>query len=417
MRSPILRVICSVLGILLCLVLILNAGKYGFSRLLTRYALSSNSLVAANEAVTITPADAEAHRARAVVLDHMRLTADGTREMEVAARLRPHDDSIWLALGGLRDALDDSAGALNAYDQAVRFAPFYAHTNWERGNLKLRMGRYDEAFSEMRQAAAKNPNLLPTFIDLALGVSRDDVTMAEGLVQINDDRSRLAFARTLASKGRGEDALKQLQLLKTPVSRDTRLELVRQLIAAKCYREGFELWNSESSNHDLPVIVDGGFESSLSINNTGFGWRFATGEQKIEMSQDATERQSGTRSLKINFGGHSSPGNLLLSQYLVVEPDRSYRINYAVKSREIVSGGLPVITVDDVDSGETLARSEPIAESTDGWRSASFTFTAKSTAKAVVLGLRRNYCQTSPCPIFGVVWLDSFSIEALPKAQ
>jgi len=397
--------------------LILNAGKYGFSRLLTRYALSSESLVAANQAVAITPRDAEAHRARAIILDHLRLTADGTKELEIAASLRPHDDSIWLALGGLRDSLDDSNGALNAYDQAVRFAPFYAHTNWERGNLKLRMGRYDEAFSEMRQAAAKNPNLLPTFIDLALGVSRGDVTTAERLIQINDDRSRLAFARTLASKGRGEDALKQLQLLQSPVNRDTRQELIRQLIAAKCYREGFKLWNSESGNHDLPVIVDGGFESSLTVSNTGFGWRFATGEQKIEMSQDAGERQSGTRSLKINFTGHSSPGNLLLSQYIVVEPERIYRINYAVKSKEIVSGGPPVITVDDVDSGENLGRSEPIADSSDGWRSGSFTFTTKANAKAVVLGLRRNYCQTSPCPIFGVVWLDSFSIEALPKAQ
>ncbi|HSE21556.1 MAG TPA: carbohydrate binding domain-containing protein [Pyrinomonadaceae bacterium] len=412
-----LRVTISLLGILLCLVLILNAGKYGFSRLLTRYALSSNSLVAANQAVAITPADAEAHRARAVVLDHLLLKADGTRELEIAASLRPHDDAIWLALGGLRDSLDDSDGALNAYNQAVRFAPFYAHTNWERGNLKLRMGRYDEAFSEMRQAAAKNPNLLPTFIDLALGVSRGDVTMAEQLVQINDDLSRLAFARTLALKGRGDETLKQLQLLKTPVNSDTKQELVRQLLATKCYREAFELWNSGSGNHDLPVIVDGGFESSLSVNNTGFGWRFATGEQKVEMSQDTTERQSGTRSLKINFAGHATPGNILLSQYVVVEPDRTYKINYAVKSREVISGGPPVITVEDVESGETLGRSEPIAETTDGWRSASFSFTAKSTAKAVVLGLRRNYCQTSPCPIFGVVWLDSFSIEALPGAQ
>lgn len=394
---------------------IATAGKYGFSRLLIRYALFSDSLVAANQAVAVTPSDAEAHRARAIVLNHLRLTGEGTKELEMAASLRPRDDSIWLTLGDFRDSLDDSNGALSAYNQAVHFAPFYAHTNWARGNLKLRMGRYDEAFSEMRLAANRNPNLLPTFIDLALGVSRGDLALAEQLVQISDDRSRLAFARILAAKGRGEEALKQLQLLKSPIARETKQELVRQLIAAKCYREGYELWNSDSGNKDLPVIIDGGFESSLSVNNTGFGWRFARGEQKIEMSQDAAERQSGTRSLRISFTGHSAPGNLLLSQYVVVDPDRTYKVNYSVKSKELVSGGPPVITVDDVDTGETLGRSAPIPNATDGWQSTSFTFTSLSKSKAVAIGLRRNYCQTSPCPIFGVVWLDSFSIEALPK--
>ncbi|HZJ46268.1 MAG TPA: hypothetical protein VFD63_20995, partial [Pyrinomonadaceae bacterium] len=57
---------------------------------------------------------------------------------------------------------------------------------------------------------------------------------------------------------------------------------------------------------------------------------------------------------------------------------------------------------------------EPITTG-NSWQAASFTFNAGVKSKAVVLGLRRNYCQTSPCPIFGVVWLDSFSIEVLPK--
>ena len=190
----------SVLGIAICLMSIVSAGKYGFSRLLTKYALTSNSLAAANQAVALTPADAEAHRARAIVLDRLRLTNQGIEELETVVSLRPRDDSSWLTLGNFRDSLDDSEAALGAYNQAVRFAPFYAHTNWARGNLKLRMGRYDEAFSEMRLAATKNPNLLPNFIDLALGVSRGDLVLAEQLVQISDDRSRLAFFKTTAHR-------------------------------------------------------------------------------------------------------------------------------------------------------------------------------------------------------------------------
>ena len=347
----------------------------------------------------------------------MHLTQDGAKELETAASLRPRDDSIWYALGNFRDSLDDSEGALSAYDQAVRFAPYYAHTNWQRGNLKLRMGRYSEAFSEMRLAASKNENLLPTFIDLALGVSRGDLSLAQQLIQVSNDKQRLALARMLATKGRGEDSLKQLSLLKIALTTDAKQELVRQLIASKSYHEAYELWTSNSDNKDSPAVVDGGFEGSLTTNNKGFGWRFSTGEQKVELSQDAAEHQAGTRSLRINFIGNATPGNLLLSQFVVVGPDQTYRINYAVKSRNVVSGGPPVITVDDLDTGETLGKSEPFPESTSGWQSASFTFTTRSKSKAVMLGLRRNYCSSSPCPIFGVIWLDSFSIEPIATTK
>ena len=102
----------SVLGIAICLMSIVSAGKYGFSRLLTKYALTSNSLAAANQAVALTPADAEAHRARAIVLDRLRLTNQGIEELETVVSLRPRDDSSWLTLGNFRDSLDDSEAAL-----------------------------------------------------------------------------------------------------------------------------------------------------------------------------------------------------------------------------------------------------------------------------------------------------------------
>ena len=74
---------------------------------------------------------------------------------------------MWIELGNTREELGDNEGALAALDRAVRSAPYYAHPHWQRGNLLLRLGRYDEAFADLRQAAASNRKYFPNLMELA----------------------------------------------------------------------------------------------------------------------------------------------------------------------------------------------------------------------------------------------------------
>src|SRR5215813_6886018 len=148
----------------MCLLLMQAAARIGFSRLLTRYAVVTNSLPAADQAVELTPSDPDAHRARATVLNRLQRTAEAEASLTTATNLRPNDDLLWLELGSTREELGNTEGALAAFNQAVRCAPYYAHTHWQRGNLLLRMGRYDVAFADLRQATASNNKLLPNLI-------------------------------------------------------------------------------------------------------------------------------------------------------------------------------------------------------------------------------------------------------------
>ncbi len=133
-----------------CLLLMQAAARFGFARLLGKYAVVAVSLPAANQALAIAPSDAEVHRARARVLNRLQMPDEAQKSFETASSLRYRDDYLWLELGTTREELGDTNAALAAFDQAVRWAPYYAHTNWQRGNLRLRMGQYSEALTDLR---------------------------------------------------------------------------------------------------------------------------------------------------------------------------------------------------------------------------------------------------------------------------
>ena len=398
------RIAISLLAIAVCLLLMREAARIGFSRLLTRYALITNSLPAADQAVQITPSDPEAHRARALILNRLGRPVEAEASLEVATSLRGGPEDLWIELGNTRDELGDREGALAAFDQAVRSAPYYAHTHWQRGNLLLRLGRYEEAFADLREAATRNRKYFPILIDLAWGLTAD-TKKTEALVQVRNDNERLAFARFLAQKGKGPDVVDQVRLLTTPLSDENRDELTR-LLSASENAIGYAFLQSDSKKVD--EILNAGFEEPVLLNGSMFGWTVPRGRTKPRLAVDVSEKHSGQRSLQVSFEGE---GDAELSQTIVVQRGASYRLGFAVKTRDLVTGGPPRIVLTDATDNQMLGKSGAFPSSTDGWQEWSVEFTAQS--ELVVISLIRDNCASSPCPIFGVVWLDDFSLRKL----
>lgn len=144
-----------------------SAGQAGLSSLLSAYGSGANQMPSANLAVNLRAQDPDVHYVMASMLVSSAELDDALREYEKAVALRSDDHVLWVELGRARDLSGDQDGALSASRKAVQLAPYYAQPRWQLGNLLSRAGgTHDEAFMELRRAAASDPTFLPVFIDL-----------------------------------------------------------------------------------------------------------------------------------------------------------------------------------------------------------------------------------------------------------
>src|SRR5947209_8818692 len=393
------------------------AARAGLSKNDTKTALTSGSLAAADRAVDLTPSDPDAHYARAVALSLNGEDAEAVKDYEQSAALRPRDYFLWLSLGAARDEAGDEAGALSAFREAVRLAPFYAQPHWQLGNLLLRTGGHiDEAFAEMRRAAESNPTLMPQLIDLTWTIYQGDVPSVEKVIEPQTSEARVALAHFAAKHGKTTDAARIFRSIEN-VSEDDRRAFLTELLAAKDFRAAYEVWRAASKKdaRNSAGFTDGGFEEQINLDEIGFGWRVARDIQSVRVSIDNIQPHGGKSSLRLDWKGDANPSVPVISQLILVEPNARYRLRFSVRTDQLVTGGLPLVIIADPSTNDSreLAHSDPFKERTSAWQDYSVEFTTGKETEAVVVALKRQSCSSNPCPVFGSLWLDDFSLEKL----
>lgn len=409
----------------------------GLARTLSQFVINAsslppqyqpNSMAAAEEAVRLGPSDPESHYALGIALVDAGRAADAVRELELAIVLRPRDSEIWLKLGSTREDTGDDQGALAAYQQAIQCAPFYAQPRWQFGNLLLRMGRTEEAFTEMRRAAESDPTLLPALIDLTWGVFKGDTAAVRSAIQPRSTDSRLMLAKTFAKRGKPAEAVALFREA-GDVTAAGRRELVAELITAKYFNDAYEVWASGRDTHSgdakdgavdgtrgaIGAITDGGFESEIKLDEPGFGWQLRRGQPGVAISRDPAQPRAGVYSLRVEWKGSSNPAEAVVSQLVIVSAKTRYHLRFAVRTEEVVTGGLPLIVVTDASGSvpQPLASSALMPAGTNGWQDITLEFATGDTTRSVLISLQRQSCPSSTCPIFGRLWLDTFTLANL----
>lgn len=412
-----------------CLLMIWTTARAGLSRLLSESVVRSSQtpsesqsegVETADWAVRLTPSDPVAHRARAVALMDAGLREDAIREYERAVALRPSHYTLWVELGRARDRLDDQQGALAAFTEAARLAPYYAQPHWQLGNVLFRMGRREEAVMELRRAAASDLTMLPAAIDLAWGAYRGDARAVEQAFAPRTAEWRLALARFFARHGKPDEALAQFRAA-GQIPDDERRAFLLDLLTARQFAAAYEVWSSVAQARNgerldgIGQITDGSFESGLKFDDPGFGWQLARGAPALRFSLDTAEPKEGMRSVRIDFNGEYNPALAIMTQLALVEPKARYRLHFASRAEEMVTGGLPVVTVSDASSSgpRSLAESSPLPQGSSPWQDQTIEFTTGDQTSAVLISVVRQGCGSGPCPIFGRLWLDQFSLEKL----
>jgi tetratricopeptide (TPR) repeat protein len=393
-----------------------QAAQSGRARTLGESALATAQMNAADEAVRLSPSDAEPHAVRGILLQQAEEYAEAQLEVERAVQLRPRDFTVWLLLGLIRDENQDQEGALLAFQQSRALAPAYSQPHWLLGNLLLRMDQTDQAFAELRAAASSDPELLPNVIDLAWGIYGGDVGAVLAVVPPQTDAARLELAIFFARHQQSSIAADQFLAARAAPAPKAEA-LLGALLAARAFVDAYRVW---ARMHGLPAteaigtIRDEGFESPITVGESGFGWQIAPDVTNVAMSIDEGAHQSGGRSLRVDFHGNSNPQSPLLTQIILVKPLTHYHLGLAALTKDFVSAAEPVITLTDASDPKSvvLAQSTPLRSDANVWRDFVIDFTTNANTQAITITLARQACTNNPCPAVGTVWLDSVSLES-----
>ena len=410
--NPIARIAIAAGLLTVLVVLTWSVGRSGYASLLTTYAAQTSQISLADSAVRLGASNPDAHYVRASILESSDLSG-AIAEHYQAALARPDDYVLWLSLARACELNGDTGGAVAAARQAAPLAPDYAEPHYQLGNILLRAGQTDEAFKELRLAGASNPTLMPGVIDLAWRVSRSNVQFVVAAVKPTTSAGYQMLAFFFAQHNEVDAAIAMYAKAGSEAEHYRRA-YVHDLIATKQFKKAATLWAVGRQAADLPgVLVDPGFEEESDLTEPGFAWRVGDQPQGSHLSLDTANPREGNSSLKIEFAGASEPASPVITQLVLVEPRTRYQLHFAVRSEGIVSGGLPLIVVMDADTNKVLAQSEQFMRATEGWREYTIDFESGQAANAVQLALQRQACNSSPCPIFGRLWLDAFSLQKL----
>jgi predicted Zn-dependent protease len=340
--------------------------------------------------------------------------ANAISEYEQAVSLRPDDYVLWLVLARAQEMNGNRDQAIAAARLAIPLAPFYAQPHWQLGNILLRAGQTDEAFSELSRAAASSPSLQPALMDLAWQFTKGDGPSIIRLVNPQTPESFRALAVFLGKRGAFADAMAMFKAAGDDAEGlKARRQFVAELISQAKFNDAYRVWtmnHAGTSDVSAPKLSDPGFEQESDLEDPGFGWRVEKKVPSINFSLDNNAAKEGQSSLKVDFSGEADPGSPIISQLVLVKPKTPYRLRFFVRQQDIVSGGLPEIMVLDARTHGSVAETQPFQRTSNGWNEITLDFISTDT-EAVQISLQRERC-ASPCPIFGHLWLDDFSLTA-----
>ena len=255
--------------------------------------------------------------------------------------------------------------------------------------------------------------LMPGIIDLAWRLSGGKIHSVEQVIAPRTPEAYQALGQYFRQRKEVDAAIAMFAAAGSAAERDRRSYLA-ELIAAKRFKEAATLWAvGRQGGAARGVMIDAGFEEESNLNEPGFGWYLGERRQGFHLSLDTTNPRQGRSSLKVEFDGDSDPASPVISQLVLVEPRTRYQLRFAVRSEGLVSGGLPRVVTTDANTNSVLGQSGELPAATDGWRDYMIDFESGSSDVAVQIALQRHSCDKSPCPIFGRLWLDNFSLQKL----
>ncbi|MGB7208359.1 MAG: tetratricopeptide repeat protein [Pyrinomonadaceae bacterium] len=390
----------------------------GLSHYFSNIAFRSGSETNAAAAVSYLPENPNAHKTLGEVFLRNKDYSGAEAAFESAIAFSQNDFLLWLRLGYSRSLLKEFGAAETAYQRALELAPNYSQPNYYMGIMLLETGRNEDAFRYLSKAADRDPELYPQMLHRARISFPDDPLAIESAFHPTSRETKKLVARYLIKHNFMTENAKSF-LVSEELSNDEKNEFIQYLLHKENFQVAREVWLSRLKSQELglnDLIFDGSFEAITESDPSGLGWQINQKMTATAVARDQKTFHSGSSSLKVKFAGNVEIGKDIVSQLAYVQPDRKYSLRVFLLSPDLVSAGLPAMAVSDGITNEMLGKSEEFHATAGKWVEYKCEFVAKE-APIVRINLQRIHCNTSPCPIFGELFLDDFRLVEIQFAD
>ncbi len=342
-------------------------------------------------------------------------TESSLRMFEQTVKMSPRDFRWWIEFGRANEQSGNAVQAEASLKQAVALAPTYTFPRWQLGNFYLRQGRRDEAFTELKLATENNQMYREQVFLLAWEYFDHDPVRIEQIVADKPD-VHASLAMFYAQRGLAADSLRNWNALndaqKAEYSQFSKA-IAQGLYDRRAFPQALEFARQIGMDPDAKpeTVTNAGFEKLLgSAADTKFGWIVLRNDAKLEIATDSAVHHEGTKSVRLQFKGYNKPELYALGQNVVVEPGRSYKLHFWLRTENLRSAGMPQLQIVNGVDDKIITLSPAFPTGTNDWQQITIDFTAPAECSGIVIRTVRGFCGQD-CPITGIVWYDEFDLK------
>ena len=368
-------------------------------------------------AIAWDPQNAELH----IKLGHAyadKVPADFTRaraQYSEAVRLRPTDAYPRLLRALLAEKEGDHAAARAAIEGAVQLDPHNVSIRWEAALLALGWGDRATALDHFKYVLSVDPEQRDAAFQLAQTLLRpgEDPTRllptdADGLTNV-----MLAALRQKDMTLAGIAWRQRIQL--EPPLPD---EMLKQYVAVTLDQGAGALaraaWLSfvtdGSTTSENSAVWNGGFETERLLG-WGLDWRVEK-TWGVDVALDRFVAAAGSRSLRLTFNSFPTLDFDGVTQLVVVEPGRSYRLRALAKATDFTTrSGVKLQVVVPGILEQSLAETQTISGTTGDWVRLETPVTIPANTSVVRVKVRREPTNEPEGNLSGKVWLDEVTLQ------
>jgi hypothetical protein len=337
-----------------------------------------------------------------------------------AVNLNPWNYKYWAGVSDFLAAHGRTDQAILCMAAALRLNQSFTDLYWRAANFYVRLQRYDEAARCFRQTLRGETGLLRPILAVCWRSWPDRSRILEQVVPATTSM-RLGMLGWCIEMN--DAALAQLSW-KEAVSAPGEFQVqssfgyIEYLLRQKSPAAAYKVWLqalSRAGIHqeetDSDRVYNGGFERPLFEG--GFGWRIRTSPH-LSIQESLTKRYQDYRSLRIEFDGEENWSGPLLTQYVWLETNGPYRLEYAILTENLTTDKGLYFAIRQVFPAEGAGppvRGPEHLEDSD-WLFQSIPFDAPRAGTLVEISLQRDSSRKFDCQIRGRAWVDDIHVTS-----